>query len=71
MKKDWIRDLYLQEQLNKSEKRVTEIYLDENGNTVFTAHYLAKRGFCCGSGCKHCPYDPKHIKETTTLKNKQ
>ncbi len=24
---------------------------------VFTAAYLRKRGFCCGSGCRHCPYD--------------
>jgi hypothetical protein len=23
---------------------------------VFTAAYLLKRGFCCGSGCRHCPY---------------
>jgi hypothetical protein len=18
-----------------------------------------KRGYCCGSGCRHCPYDPR------------
>jgi hypothetical protein len=23
---------------------------------VFTALYHQKRGYCCGSGCKHCPY---------------
>jgi hypothetical protein len=23
---------------------------------VFTAEYHRKRGYCCGSGCKHCPY---------------
>lgn len=23
---------------------------------VFTAAYHLKRGFCCGSGCRHCPY---------------
>jgi len=23
---------------------------------VFTAEYLRKRGFCCRSGCRHCPY---------------
>ena len=22
---------------------------------VFTAAYHRKRGFCCGSGCRHCP----------------
>jgi hypothetical protein len=31
-------------------------YLDENGNTVFTAKYLQKRGSCCKSACVHCPY---------------
>jgi hypothetical protein len=23
---------------------------------VFTAAYHLKRGYCCGSGCRHCPY---------------
>jgi hypothetical protein len=23
---------------------------------VFTASYHLKRGFCCNSGCRHCPY---------------
>ncbi len=31
-------------------------YYIEHGRYVFTAHYLAKRGHCCESGCRHCPY---------------
>ena len=23
---------------------------------VFTAEYLLKRGHCCQTGCRHCPY---------------
>jgi len=23
---------------------------------VFTAEYLLNRGYCCQSGCRHCPY---------------
>jgi Family of unknown function (DUF5522) len=23
---------------------------------VLTARYLADRGWCCGNGCRHCPY---------------
>ena len=23
---------------------------------VFTAAYHLKRGYCCQSGCRHCPY---------------
>ena len=31
-------------------------YYLENGLFVFTAAFLAKRGYCCESGCRHCPY---------------
>jgi hypothetical protein len=27
-----------------------------SGYTVLTAAYLARRGHCCESGCRHCPY---------------
>jgi Family of unknown function (DUF5522) len=33
-----------------------EDYYYENGYLVFTAAYHLKRGSCCGSGCRHCPY---------------
>src|SRR5436309_1435414 len=33
----------------------TDFYYDK-GLMVLTAHFLRKRGFCCGSGCRHCPY---------------
>jgi hypothetical protein len=28
----------------------------EGGLMVLTRQYLLKRGFCCKSGCRHCPY---------------
>jgi hypothetical protein len=31
-------------------------YYVENGYWVFTADYLWRRGYCCRSGCRHCPY---------------
>lgn len=31
-------------------------YYVENGLYVFTADYLLERGYCCQSGCRHCPY---------------
>jgi iron complex transport system substrate-binding protein len=34
----------------------TTDYYSENGAMVFTASYLKRRGYCCGSGCRHCPY---------------
>ena len=31
-------------------------YYFEDGLMVFTAHFLRNRGYCCESGCGHCPY---------------
>lgn len=28
-----------------------------SGYLVFTRAYHLKRGTCCGSGCRHCPYE--------------
>ena len=28
----------------------------EKGLMVFTAAYHLKRGSCCNSGCRHCPF---------------
>jgi hypothetical protein len=34
-----------------------DTYIDpRSGYTVLTAGYLARRGHCCESGCRHCPY---------------
>ena len=39
-------------------------YYFENGLLVYTAAYHLKRGSCCGSGCRHCPYEPRHVEGT-------
>lgn len=31
-------------------------YINEQGYWVFTEVYHKMRGYCCESGCKHCPY---------------
>ncbi len=31
-------------------------YINENGDTVFTSHFLKLRGTCCKTACLHCPY---------------
>jgi hypothetical protein len=33
-----------------------EDYYFENELMVFTAAYHLKRGYCCNSGCRHCPF---------------
>ena len=33
-----------------------EDYYREGAFVVFTARYHLRRGYCCESGCRHCPY---------------
>ena len=33
-----------------------DYYLNEDGLMIFTERYHLKRGYCCESSCKHCPY---------------
>lgn len=33
-----------------------EDFYYEGAYLVFTAAYHLKRGYCCNSGCRHCPY---------------
>ncbi len=40
----------------------------ENGYRVMTEYFLKRRGFCCGNGCRHCPYWPKARKGNTRLR---
>jgi hypothetical protein len=40
-----------------------EDYSFEGPYLVFTAANHLKRGYCCGSGCRHCPY--REVKKTS------
>jgi len=42
---------------NSSLVKGIDYIINEEGNLVFTAHYLLKRGHCCQSGCLNCPYN--------------
>jgi len=33
-----------------------EDFYYEGPYLVFTADYHLRRGYCCNSGCRHCPY---------------
>jgi len=52
---------------NNNLKEGDDFYL-ENGYRVLTEKFLTNRGYCCGNGCRHCPYHPAHIKGNKTLK---
>jgi Family of unknown function (DUF5522) len=52
----------------KKNLKEDEFYMSPEGFIVFTEKYLLKRGYCCKSGCKHCPYG--YDKKTGTVKGK-
>jgi hypothetical protein len=33
----------------------------EHGLLVLTSAFHLKRGSCCGSGCRHCPYGHRNV----------
>jgi hypothetical protein len=33
-----------------------EDFYSEGPYLIFTAAYHLKRGYCCNSDCRHCPY---------------
>jgi hypothetical protein len=45
-----------------------DFYFDESGLIVFTKKYHLKRGYCCGNGCRNCPYDYENV---TDLKRRE
>ena len=45
-----------------------EDYYMEDGFCVFTEKFLLKKEACCGSGCRHCPYDPPHIRNNVKVR---
>jgi len=52
----------------KKELEEGDYYISEEGYIVFTEKYHLKRGYCCKSGCRHCPYG--YDKKTDTFKKK-
>ena len=69
---DWIYKLYVEQVASKlpidqRTKLQPDDFYYENGFMVMTEQYHLRRGYCCGNKCRHCPYEPKHEKETTTI----
>jgi len=40
-----------------------DFYYDERGYMVLTEKFHLDKGFCCGNGCRHCPYDYENVPE--------
>ncbi len=40
-----------------------DFYYNEQGYIVLTEKYHMQKGFCCGNGCRHCPYNYINVPE--------
>jgi hypothetical protein len=49
-------------------------YFNEEGLVVLTRQYHIEKGYCCGNGCLHCPYDYVNVpqpRRTALLENRK
>ena len=40
-----------------------DFYYNEQGLMVLTETYHLERGYCCGNGCRHCPFEYERVSE--------
>ena len=40
-----------------------DYYINQDGYLVLTEKYHLEKGFCCGMGCLHCPYNFENVPE--------
>ena len=38
-------------------------YINQDGYIVLTEKYHLEKGFCCGMGCLHCPFNYQNVPE--------
>jgi hypothetical protein len=58
---------------NKENKLIEgeDFYYTPEGYKCFTEKYHLKRGYCCKSGCRHCPYGFKKNKQKDQSENSE
>ncbi|MDE3247186.1 MAG: hypothetical protein KGO82_00910 [Bacteroidota bacterium] len=44
-------------------KEGVDFYYSPEGYMVFTEQYHLNKGFCCGNGCRHCPFNYESVPE--------
>ncbi|HEY9364021.1 MAG TPA: DUF5522 domain-containing protein [Chitinophagaceae bacterium] len=40
-----------------------DFYVNQEGYVVLTEKFHLEKGFCCGMGCLHCPYQYENVPE--------
>jgi 2-iminoacetate synthase ThiH len=48
---------------SENELKQGEDFYFDSGFIVFTEKYHLNRGYCCGNGCRHCPFDYENVPE--------
>lgn len=38
-------------------------YINADGYVVLTRQYHLEKGYCCGNGCLHCPFEFENVPE--------
>jgi hypothetical protein len=54
--------------MKKDDDDELDFSYNSDGLVVFTEAYLLQRGYCCGNGCKNCPYEYKNVPEPKRTK---
>lgn len=44
-------------------KEGVHYYRNEDGFIVLTEKYHLDKGYCCGHGCQHCPFEYENVPE--------
>ncbi len=44
-------------------EETVDFYFNAQGYMVLTRDYHLKKGYCCGHGCLHCPYEYESVPE--------
>jgi hypothetical protein len=47
-----------------------DFYFNDRGLMVLTERYHLERGYCCGNGCLHCPYEHVNVPENKRPRRK-
>jgi hypothetical protein len=47
----------------KELKEEVDYYLNNEGLVVLTEKFHLERGYCCGCGCMHCPFNFENVPE--------
>ncbi|MDP1842396.1 MAG: DUF5522 domain-containing protein [Sediminibacterium sp.] len=49
--------------MSKNLVESVDFYFDKDGFMVLTEKYHLDKGYCCGHGCRHCPFEYESVPE--------